>query len=112
MATNLLSMHHGYHGCGPISGLHFNAAVRKPPVRETRPALQEHSTGTDSPSSQVDRLRILYTRREAALLLSVSVRTIDRLIGTKALAARRIGRSVLIPHVELMKLSRRDVLSV
>lgn len=56
--------------------------------------------------------RLLYTRREAARLLSVSVRTLDRLIGTKMIAARRIGRSVLIPHVELMKLSRRDVVNI
>ena len=56
--------------------------------------------------------RLLYDRKEAARLLSVSVRTIDRLIGTKMITARRIGRSVLIPHVELMKLARRDVVNV
>lgn len=97
MATNLLYMHRG---CGPFSGLHFSAGMKKPPLRETRP---------DTP---LDGPRILYARQEAARLLSVSVRTIDRLISTKALAVRRIGRSVLIPHVELMKLSRRDVVNV
>jgi excisionase family DNA binding protein len=56
--------------------------------------------------------RLLYDRREAARLLSVSVRALDRLIGTKEITARRIGRRVLIPHVELMKLSRRDVANV
>jgi excisionase family DNA binding protein len=56
--------------------------------------------------------RLLYTREEAARLLSVSVRTLDRLIGTKEITARRIGRSVRVPHVELMKLSRRDVAAI
>jgi hypothetical protein len=32
--TNLVYMHHE---CGPLSGLHFNAGVKKPPVKETRP---------------------------------------------------------------------------
>jgi excisionase family DNA binding protein len=60
----------------------------------------------------VDVDRLLYDRKEAARQLSISVRTLDRLIGTKRITARRIGRSVLIPHVELMKLSRRDVVNV
>ena len=53
--------------------------------------------------------RILYTREEAAFQLSISVATLDRLVGSKQLTARRVGRRVLIAHVELMKLSRRDV---
>lgn len=54
--------------------------------------------------------RILYTRVEAANLLSISVSSLDRLIADKRLAARRIGRKVLLPHVELMKLSCRDTI--
>lgn len=53
--------------------------------------------------------RLLYSRECAAYQLSISVATLGRLIGKKELTARRIGRSVLVPHVELMKLSRRDV---
>jgi excisionase family DNA binding protein len=108
MAFSLLSKHLGVN-CRRVkaevdlSKLGFNLERTKPLVKETRP--------TPLPT-EIDRPRILYDRKEAARLLSVSVRTIDRLIGTKALAARRVGRSVLIPHVELMKLSRRDVLSV
>ena len=41
-------------------------------------------------------------------MLSISVSTIDRLIGAKSLIARRIGRKVLLPHVELMRFSRKD----
>ena len=54
--------------------------------------------------------RVLYTRDCAAHQLSINVRTLDRLIGNKQLTARRIGRKVLVPHVELMKLSRKDTL--
>ena len=54
--------------------------------------------------------RILYTRSESAKLLSISLSSLDRLIGNKMLSARRIGRKVLLPHVELMKLSRRDTI--
>lgn len=52
--------------------------------------------------------RILYTRQDAAKLLSISLATLDRLIGTKKLPARRIGRKVMLQHVELMKFSRKD----
>jgi excisionase family DNA binding protein len=54
--------------------------------------------------------RILYSREDAAYQLSISVSTLDRLIGGKHLAARRIGRKVLVPHIELMKISRRDII--
>jgi excisionase family DNA binding protein len=57
-----------------------------------------------------DETRILYSREDAAHQLSISVSTLDRLIGGKHLTARRIGRKVLVPHIELMKLSRRDTI--
>ena len=50
MATNLQLKHLGINckrdkgydiALGEQTGLHFNAAVKKPPVKETRPALQE-----------------------------------------------------------------------
>ena len=52
---------------------------------------------------------MLYPRHEAAHQLGISVATLDRLIGKKELTARRIGRIVLIPHGELVRLARRDV---
>lgn len=52
--------------------------------------------------------KILYERKEAAELLSISLRSLDRLIGNKQLAARRVYRRVLIPHTELMRFSRSD----
>jgi excisionase family DNA binding protein len=59
-----------------------------------------------------NQIRLLYTREDAAQQLSISVSTLDRLIGSKQLAARRIGRRLLVPHVELLKLSRRDTINV
>lgn len=56
--------------------------------------------------------RLLYDRKTAAGMLSISVKTLDRLLGTKQLVARRIGRKVLIPHAELAKISKRDVVKV
>lgn len=56
--------------------------------------------------------KILYTRQEAAHMLSISVDTLDRLIGSKKLTARRIGRKVLLQHTELLKFSRRDTVTV
>jgi excisionase family DNA binding protein len=45
--------------------------------------------------------KLLYTKREAAFALGISVRSIDYLIATKQLEARRIGGRVLIPVKEV-----------
>jgi excisionase family DNA binding protein len=55
-----------------------------------------------------ENTRILYDRQTAARLLSISLSTLDRFIASKAITARRVGRKVLLQHVELMKFSRRD----
>jgi excisionase family DNA binding protein len=44
---------------------------------------------------------ILLSKREAARTLSISVRTLDSLIATSVLPARRIGRRVLIARWHL-----------
>jgi len=44
------------------------------------------------------RERILISKREAAEILSVSVRTIDNLIVQEKIPTRKIGRRVLIPR--------------
>jgi excisionase family DNA binding protein len=46
-------------------------------------------------------LKLLLTRKEAAQALSVSLRFLDGLIGSKQLQARRLGRRVLVEHREL-----------
>ena len=45
---------------------------------------------------------------EAARLLGVSLRTVDRLIAVKQLPVRRLGRRVLIPRNSLQSLLRAD----
>jgi excisionase family DNA binding protein len=51
---------------------------------------------------------IALSKQEAADLLSVSVRTIDRLIALKELPVRRLGRRVLIPRNAIENLLRHD----
>ena len=53
-------------------------------------------------------IKLLLTRQDVARLLSVSVRTVDTLLASKALASRRIGRRRLIPRIALDQFTRRD----
>jgi excisionase family DNA binding protein len=48
------------------------------------------------------------SKNEAAQLLGVSLRTVDRLIALKRLPVRRLGRRVLIKRSALRDLFRRD----
>ena len=48
------------------------------------------------------------SKSEAARMLGVSVRTVDRLIALKHLPVRRLGRRVLIPRNGLQNLLRGD----
>jgi excisionase family DNA binding protein len=52
--------------------------------------------------------KLLVTKREAASLLSVSIRTIENFIRRKELVARKIGRRTLIPLTSLESFARRD----
>jgi excisionase family DNA binding protein len=52
--------------------------------------------------------KLQYSREEAAELLGISLRTLDRLIAEKTLPARRIGRRVLITHDTLLMFTKRD----
>lgn len=51
---------------------------------------------------------IVLNKKEAARILGVSLRTIDRLIALKELPVRRLGRRVLIPRSSLDNFLRRD----
>jgi excisionase family DNA binding protein len=59
-----------------------------------------HNVSSESP--------ILVSKKAAATLLSVSLRTIENLIGAKELSVRRIGRRVLIPHASLVQFAKAD----
>jgi excisionase family DNA binding protein len=52
--------------------------------------------------------KLLCSKREAAEILSVSVRTIENMLARKLLASRRVGRRRLIPHAALVQVARRD----
>ena len=56
--------------------------------------------------------KILYTKREAAQLLSISVRSLDYLIFNQQIPTRRIGRRVLVHRDAIERFARRDHLSI
>jgi excisionase family DNA binding protein len=53
-------------------------------------------------------MKLMFSRRESAETLGVSLRMVDLLIGNKELVARRVGRRVLVPVQSLEQFVRRD----
>ena len=53
--------------------------------------------------------KILYTRKEAAKLLSISTSTLDVYIAKKEITSRRIGGKRLIPHTALVAFSQKNI---
>jgi excisionase family DNA binding protein len=51
---------------------------------------------------------LLVSKREAAALLGICVRSVDNYIATKELPCRRFGKRVLIPYTALVAFARRD----
>jgi excisionase family DNA binding protein len=51
---------------------------------------------------------IFVSKKSAAALLSISVRTLEKLISTKQLRVKHIGSRVLISRLALDDFSRRD----
>jgi excisionase family DNA binding protein len=52
--------------------------------------------------------QLLVSKREAAAMLGLSVRTLENLLSLKELPARRIGRRCLIERQALERFARRD----
>lgn len=52
---------------------------------------------------------LLVTKKQAAALLAVSVRTIENLLAQKQLPFRKLGKRTLIPYSAVAQLARRDV---
>ncbi|GAC1420254.1 MAG: hypothetical protein NVSMB62_14080 [Acidobacteriaceae bacterium] len=52
--------------------------------------------------------KFLYTRRDTAEALSLSIRSIDYLITTGRLPARRVGGKILIPASAVRRFARED----
>jgi excisionase family DNA binding protein len=66
---------------------------------------------TARPSAQLQHMTvtsILCSKKQAASLLGVSVRSIDYLIASGELPTRRIGRRVLIPVAAIEKFAKQD----
>ena len=57
---------------------------------------------------QTEVPKVLISKREAALALSLSVRTIENLIARKELTVRRVGRRTLVLASSLAAFARRD----
>ena len=57
-------------------------------------------------SGKVEKL--LYSRKDAAFALSLSMRSIDYLIAGKQLLTRRIGNRILIPADEIRRFARAN----
>jgi hypothetical protein len=70
------------------------AEVVKKPARGNRP----WQVPTEAPAGVK---KLLYSKRETAWALGISVRAVDYLISTKQLNTRRIGGRVLIPAKEV-----------
>lgn len=62
----------------------------------------------DMQPRQQNQAPILVSKREAAALLGVCVRSIDNYIASKELPCRRIGRRTLVPYSGIVAFSRRD----
>jgi hypothetical protein len=52
--------------------------------------------------------KLLYSRKDAAFALSLSMRSIDYLIAGKHLLTRRIGNRILIPADEIRRFARAN----
>ena len=52
--------------------------------------------------------KLLFSRKDAAIALSLSVRSIDYLISSGNLLTRKIGRKILIPAGEIHRFARSD----
>ncbi len=73
------------------------AAATVPTQRKTRRGWESHQ-----------QTPLLVSKGDAAAMLSLCVRTIDKLIATKELPARRVGKRILIPFSALQQFARRD----
>jgi excisionase family DNA binding protein len=67
------------------------------------------SGGTLHAGAKTKMEKLLCSKREAAEILSVSVRTIENMMARKLLVSRRVGRRRLIPYTALTQVARRDV---
>ena len=68
---------------------------------EVSPALPSSASSPSVP-------KLLYSRKESAYALGISVRSLDLLIAAGQMKFRRIGRKVLIPIEAVIRYASRD----
>ncbi len=56
----------------------------------------------------MDSEKILLSKKDAASLLSLSVRSLEYMLQRRELVSRRVGRRVLIPRTALEQFAKRD----
>jgi excisionase family DNA binding protein len=56
----------------------------------------------------MEKEKILFDRKSAAIAISISIRGLDYLIATGKIRARRLGKRILIPRDELERFARKD----
>jgi len=79
-----------------------------PHLHQNRGMDKHVSASSNHNRVQSDQRPLLVSKRDVAALLSLCVRTVDNLIATKKLPARRVGRRVLIPYSALVQFAKRD----
>jgi excisionase family DNA binding protein len=65
-------------------------------------------TGQQFTAATIAAFKVQYSREEAAEVIGISLRTLDRLIADKELPVRRIGRRVFINRDILYQWLKRD----
>jgi hypothetical protein len=53
--------------------------------------------------------KLLYSKRETALILGISVRSVENLIARKLLLSRRVGRRRLVTSASIQQIARQDI---
>jgi excisionase family DNA binding protein len=71
-------------------------------------SMQTLEIGEPVDSPLLSRFKLQFSREEAAEMLGVSLRTLDRLIAEKQITVRRIGRRVLITRDTLAQFTKRN----
>jgi hypothetical protein len=67
--------------------------------------LTDVSAAADTPTVP----KLLYSRRDGAHALSLSIRNLDGLIASGQMKVRKVNRRVLIPHAELVRFAEADL---
>ena len=78
-------------------------------ISSTTPNPADYFIGDlDAAAISPDTPKLMFSRREAAYSLGLSLRSISTLLKNGTLKYRKIGAKTLIPHESLVQFSKRD----